>query len=226
MPAYEARIKVVHDCYYSRLTQNFPEATIAMWCNSSSHVFEIGCPDGDLTSKVEAELLRKEAGGSSIREGNVVRIVAQRCDCGPGVHSAIERFGAWVEAPVIYKGGWEHYRIISHEKELLAGLIKDLKDGGAKVDLVSLKPLRLKGVADDLIVASSSVLAGLTDRQIKALADACNRGYFSEPSKTDLDTLARSAGLSRSTYAEHLRKAEAKLLLNLSAIIQLAADQA
>jgi hypothetical protein len=57
------------------------------------------------------------------------------------------------------------------------------------------------------------------------LAEACNQGYFEEPSKTDLDYLARRAGLSRSTYAEHLRKAEGKLLTNLSAIIQLAADQ-
>jgi predicted DNA binding protein len=226
MPAYEARIRLVHDCFYSRLTQRFPEAAIAMWCNLNTHVFEVSSPDSDLTIQVEGELLREEVGGSSIREGKVVRIVAQKCDCGPGASSAIAEAGGWIEEPVIYKGGWEHYRVIAHEKASIADAVNSLEAKGAKVELLSLKPLRLKGVAEDLVLASSSVLAGMTDRQVKALAEACNQGYFEEPSKTDLDYLSKKAGLSRSTYAEHLRKAEGKLLMNLSAIIQLAADQA
>ena len=225
MPAYEARIRLVHDCFYSRLTQRFPEAAIAMWCNLNTHVFEVTSPDANLTARVEGELLREEVGGSSIREGKVVRIVAQRCDCGPGASSAIAEAGVWIEEPVIYKGGWEHYRVIAHEKTSIADAVNSLKAKGAKVELLSLKPLRLKGVAEDLVLASSSVLAGMTDRQVKALAEACNQGYFEEPSKTDLDYLSKKAGLSRSTYAEHLRKAEGKLLMNLAAIIQLAADQ-
>jgi hypothetical protein len=226
MPAYEARIRLVHDCFYSRLTQKYPEAAIAMWCNLNTHVFEVASSDADLTTKVEGELLREEVGGTAIQEGKVVRIVAQRCDCGPGAAAAITEVGGWFEEPVIYKDGWEHYRVIAHEKSVITDAVENLKAKGAKVELVSIKPLRLKGVAEDLVVASSSVLAGLTDRQVKALAEACNQGYFEEPSKIDLDYLSKRAGLSRSTYAEHLRKAEGKLLTNLSAIIQLAADQA
>ncbi|MCU0861331.1 MAG: helix-turn-helix domain-containing protein [Methanomassiliicoccales archaeon] len=226
MPAYEARIRLIHDCFYSRLTQSYPQATIAMWCNGSSHVFEVSCPDPDTLDEVEASLMRQEMGGSSIREGSVLRIVAQRCDCPMGASSAIDGAGAWTEEPVIYKGGWEHYRVIAHQREQIATMMRLLNEMGARVELQSLKPLKLKGVAEDLVLASSSVLAGLTDRQVQALAQACNQGYFQEPSRTDLDSLARRAGLSRSTYAEHLRKAESKLLSNLSAIIQLAADQA
>ena len=226
MPAYEARLKLVHDCFYSRLTRSYPEAAIAMWCNGNTHVFEVSCPDQDTLGDVEAALLRQEVGGSSIREGSSLRIVAQRCDCPKGAADAMSQAGAWVDEPVIYKGGWEHYRIIAHEKGQIGMAVKGLEGGGAKVELTSLKPLRLKGVAEDLVLSSSSVLAGLTDLQVKALAEACNQGYFHEPSRTDLDSLARRSGVSRSTYAEHLRKAESKLLANLSAIIQLAADQA
>jgi len=197
-----------------------------MWCNLNTHVFEITSSENDLTAQVEGALLREEMGGSSIREGKVVRIVAQRCDCVPGASRLIADAGGWYEEPVIYKGGWEHYRVIAHEKSSITEAVESLKRHGAKVELLSLKPLKLKGVAEDLVLASSSVLAGITDRQVKALAEACNQGYFEEPSRTDLDYLAKRAGLSRSTYAEHLRKAEGKLLTNLSAIIQLAADQA
>lgn len=226
MPAYEARIRLVHECFYSHLTREYPQATIAMWCNGSSHVFEVSCPDPELMGEIERSLLRQEVGGSSIREGNVMRIVAQKCDCPTGAASVIDRSGAWINEPVIYKGGWEHYQVIAHERGQIGHMVKSLEEEGAKVELTSLKPLRLKGVAEDLVLASSSVLAGLTDRQMRALAEACNQGYFHEPSRIDLDTLAKRSGLARSTYAEHLRKAESKLLANLSAIIQLAADQA
>jgi predicted DNA binding protein len=226
MPAYDAQIKLVHDCFYSKMTQMFPEATVAMWCNGNSHVFEVSCPEAKMVEEVESYLLREEVGGSSIRQGSAARIVSQRCDCPPGASTIICQAGGWVEEPIIYKGGWEYYRIIAHEKDYITEAVKGLKESGAKVELVSLKAFTMRGVAEDLVLASSRVLAGMTDRQVKALAEACNHGYFSEPSKVDLDTLAKRSGLSRSTYAEHLRKAEAKLLANLSAIIQLAADQA
>jgi len=37
-------------------------------------------------------------------------------------------------------------------------------------------------------------------------------GYYTWPRKADLGVLARQAGVSVSTFQEHLRKAEAKLL--------------
>jgi predicted DNA binding protein len=197
-----------------------------MWCNGNTHVFEVSSPEVGITDQVESFLLREEVGGSSIREGAAARIVAQKCDCSTGASSIICKAGGWVEEPIIYKGGWEHYRIIAHQQDCISEAVKGLKGSGAQVELVSLKTFTMRGVAEDLVLASSRVLAGITDRQVKALAEACNHGYFSEPAKVDLDTLAKRSGLSRSTYAEHLRKAEAKLLSNLSAIIQLAADQA
>jgi hypothetical protein len=75
-----------------------------------------------------------------------------------------------------------------------------------------------------MIFTTSTLFAGLTDRQMKILATACVSGYFDQPAKVGLDDLARRAGISRSTYAEHLRKAESKLLENLCPVIQMAAD--
>jgi len=224
MTAYEARLQLVHDCPYSRLTQKYPEATVAMWCDLNSHVFEISAPEPEMVQQVEEDLSRMGHRQSVLRDNGVVRMLAKDCDCQPGAATMMEEEGVWNQEPVIYQGGWEHYRIITHDQANIARFVQRLGRSGGKVELLSLRPFRLHGVAQDTLLTSSSVLAGLTDKQVRVLLEACLQGYFEEPSKVDLDTLAKRNGLSRSTYGEHLRKAQAKLMANLSPTIKLAAE--
>lgn len=224
MSLYEARIRVIHDCPYSRLARKFPEATIAMWCNFRTHIFEISAPSDDIIAMVQKEMNLSGANQNVVGEGNHVRMVLQDCDCTPGVMSVIEQEGLWSEEPVIYREGWENYRVIGHDRTAFERLVKRIEKDGGTVQLVSLKPLRLRGVADDMILTTSTLFAGLTDRQVGVLASAVAAGYFRESAETGLDELAKRAGLSRSTYAEHLRKAQNKMFENLCPLIQMAAD--
>ena len=224
MPLYDARIQVVHDCPYSILTRKYPEATIAMWCNMHSHVFELSAPSEEVLKLVEKELGNLGTKQATVREGSLLRMITKDCDCKPGVANIIEEEGLWHEEPVVYRQGWENYHIVGHEREAFGRLVKRIEKEGGTVQLQSLKPLRLRGAAEDMLFTTSTLFAGLTDRQVKVLAMACVSGYFDQPAKVDLDDLARRAGISRSTYAEHLRKAESKLLENLCPVIQMAAD--
>ncbi|PCR90609.1 helix-turn-helix domain-containing protein [Natrinema ejinorense] len=52
----------------------------------------------------------------------------------------------------------------------------------------------------------------LTPRQREALAVARRRGYYEWPRRVSAGDLATDLGVSKSTYLEHLRKAEAELL--------------
>lgn len=221
----EARIQVVHDCPYSRLTRSFPEATIAIWCNSNSHVVEIRALDPDMVKKVEEAIRAFGSRHSILREENLVRLISKDCDCGPGVTDLMDAENVWHIDPTIYSEGWENYHLVAHKKESIASLVEKIKAEGGTVNLVSLKPLRMQGWASEIIIPSSTILAGLTEKQAKVLVEACHHGYFDEPAKIDLDTLAKASGLSRSTYAEHLRKAEAKLLGNVTPLIQMASER-
>jgi predicted DNA binding protein len=60
----------------------------------------------------------------------------------------------------------------------------------------------------------------LTDRQMEVFDLACRYGYYEEPKKTDLGELAKKLGISPSTCAELLRKAEMKLLPILNDILR------
>ncbi|MCX6651883.1 MAG: helix-turn-helix domain-containing protein [Methanomassiliicoccales archaeon] len=224
MPLYDARIQVVHDCPYSILTRKYPEATIAMWCNMHSHVFELSAPSEEVLKLVERELGNLGTKQVTVREGSLLSMITKDCDCKPGVGSIIEEEGLWHEEPVVYRGGWENYHVLGHEREAFGRMVKRIEREGGTVNLQSLRPLRLRGVAKDMILTTSTMFAGLTDKQIEVLALASALGYFDRPAKVGLDELARRSGLSRSTYAEHLRKAEGKLLDNLCPLIQMAAN--
>ncbi len=60
----------------------------------------------------------------------------------------------------------------------------------------------------------------LTDRQMEAFDLACRYGYYEEPKKTSIEELADRMGVSQSTFAELLRKAEHKLLPVLNDIMR------
>lgn len=217
-------MQIVHDCPYSRLTQKYPDATIAMWCDGNNHIFEISAPEPSTVERVTEELSHMGTRQSVLRENGVVSLISKDCDCMPGASSMMSEEGIWPRAPTIYREGWENYQVLSHDKENISKFVRRFETSGGKVKLVSLKPLKLRGVAEEELMTSSAILSGLTDKQIQIMAQACVEGYFDEPSRTELDTLAKKAGLARSTYAEHLRKAQAKLMGNLCPLIHLAAE--
>jgi len=55
----------------------------------------------------------------------------------------------------------------------------------------------------------------LTDRQREALRIAFHAGYFAWPRSADADTVAAEIGIAQSTFSQHLRTAERKLLEEL-----------
>jgi len=56
----------------------------------------------------------------------------------------------------------------------------------------------------------------LTQHQRDSLELAIEEGYYQFPKKTDLNKLAKIAKLSKSAFSEHLKRAEMKVLGELS----------
>ena len=57
-----------------------------------------------------------------------------------------------------------------------------------------------------------NVMAHLTEKQKQAIETAYRAGYYEYPKRTDLRQLAKRAGISLTTFQEHLKKAENKLI--------------
>jgi len=60
----------------------------------------------------------------------------------------------------------------------------------------------------------------LSEKQLSVFQLACEQGYYENPKRIDLEPLAEMIGVSPSTLAEHLRKAETKLLPILGKVLK------
>ena len=58
----------------------------------------------------------------------------------------------------------------------------------------------------------------LTGKQIEALSKEYDYGYYSTPRRITTESISATLGISRSTYEEHLRKAENKVIESPDAV--------
>ncbi|MFH1257781.1 MAG: helix-turn-helix domain-containing protein [Candidatus Micrarchaeota archaeon] len=109
--------------------------------------------------------------------------------------------------PPIAKGGYEFWEVAAMDKKRIHHVVqrmnKDKKVAWAEV-------LSLKEKDLDLFVPSA--FSKLTEKQRWAYEMACKYGYYSYPRENDLETVAKKMKVPFSTFREHLRIAESKLL--------------
>ena len=109
------------------------------------------------------------------------------------------------------KDGFEIVEIASWDRKMLVDLIKSLKKNKTTTYLEVLKFVNKR--MDDIYV--SKLLPDLAQKQDDAIRLAFRNGYYLFPRKINLDKLAKIARVSKPTFRENLRKAEAKLMPKL-----------
>lgn len=112
-------------------------------------------------------------------------------------------------APVVIANGKETWHIASWNRTLLEKLMHALeheKRAFREFHLLSLQKTNLDEVY------FPKVMPQLPEQQKKAFDLALKSEYYTWPRKVDLGDLAHRMAVSVSTFQEHLRKAEAKLL--------------
>lgn len=107
--------------------------------------------------------------------------------------------------------GFEIVNVACWERKPLENLIRALKRNKTTTYFEILKFINRK--MDDIYI--SRLLPSLAQKQDKAVKLAFKNGYYKFPRKTNLDRLAKMAGVSKPTFRENLRKAEAKLMPKL-----------
>lgn len=111
-------------------------------------------------------------------------------------------------APVINdKDGFEIWQVASWNRKHLERIIS-LSKSSIILDFKLLE-FRKKIIHDVYI---TNLLPNLAPKQSFALRLAFKNGYYEFPKKTDLNKLARLMKISKATYQEHLKRAEAKII--------------
>lgn len=122
-------------------------------------------------------------------------------------HNAVLDKSIFFVKPIITKKGFEYWTVASWNKQALQELVGKIRKAKpfAKAELLSLSQRRLNFFIP-------TIFGELTEKQRGALELAFENGYYNYPRKASVEHLARIAKVPRSTFQEHLRKAEAKVL--------------
>ena len=220
---FELFLKVQHDCPHSDLTRKFPNARISMWCNHAADILEIEA-DGFATFEgLQKELtaIAKTGRGKIISKSfhqGKFQLIAKTCMCagaGKGTDPIMAKHNFMEVPPTVLMGGWEHYRLVGFDDSDVKGLLRDLDKIG-NIEVLHKKEIA-EGVTDDAFLMSLSSLFGqLTSKQTKALLSAVEEGYFEIPKRTTAEEIAKRNGQPRSTFEEHIRKAESKIMFAIA----------
>jgi len=76
-------------------------------------------------------------------------------------------------------------------------------------------------IASSLTLTADALFSNLTDKQIDAMLTAYRHGYYNLPRNSDVQTIAAKERVPRTTFQEHLKKAENKIVAGLVPYIQL-----
>ena len=70
-------------------------------------------------------------------------------------------------------------------------------------------------IASSLTISADTLFSNLTERQLDAILTAHRHGYYNLPRDADVQEIAAKKKVPRTTFQEHLKKAENKLVASL-----------
>lgn len=132
----------------------------------------------------------------------------------------------WIE-PTWTEGGADYVTMLAPAYRNLKEFIDTVSEHGYELKIKSKRYINAKeNVSLDTFRTSGFTKLKfaselLTDRQMEVFDLACRYGYYEEPKRTSIEELGSKLGISASTCAELLRKAERKLLPILSDILRI-----
>lgn len=188
---------------------------MVLWCNGSNEVLQISTPDQSTLPEILKAASKTLDAREMIQDGRSAITISRACACRDyrSIMVIAGECDVWLIPPVTYLNGWETHRVLSVGKASLQRFIAEVKRTG-KVQIISHQPRENLDVVNSLSVIPVHFFGGLTPRQVRALVLAFENGLLEIPAKAKMDRVARGEGVSRSTFGEHLRKAQLQLIRN------------
>ncbi len=219
---YELQLKLDHDLPFSSLSRDFPKERIERWCNLLFDILEIECSNAEVIDAVENEIRRlaRKLSAKQVRirrysDRSLEAIVACRCSVANSSIAMIESSDCIPIMPLTYSEGLEHIRFLAFKKRDLDNALRNLSKVSRDVNVEGKSINPRHSARSAMTISFDDFFRALTQRQLSALVAALEMGYYSLPKRITMSEIASKQGVPRSTYEEHLRKAEIKVLLAL-----------
>lgn len=215
----QARIAIHHkDCWGSRLVENPHVRDVKFWTGlkvDSERVL------GSMVVRADREIdvmkynpydleyvVLDETRLSDWEIQYTVEFIVVCEDDHPPVVSLLFESGCLFEPPALVQGEYELQTVLAPKLENLQQLINLLKSLGRDFQILSLR----ESETDHWPPTSVSWSNILTPKQLNAIQIAFKHGFYRYPRNIRISDLAEEANVARSTFQEHLRLAEMKLI--------------
>ena len=215
MKFLDTSLRMRHDRTFYNFSSRYPEARMALWCMNSNEMLYISARSADEIGPIVEEAQTALEVDHAYVDGASAVLTMSICSCSDqrSIDNIAHQCRCWLIPPVIYSGGWANYRIYSPSRNDLRKFM-NLCSKDSVVEVLSHHGRENL----DLILDSGTVpvhlFDGISERQLRVLASAFERGLLDVPAKVEMDEVAREEGISRSTYGEHLRKSVRQMVKN------------
>jgi predicted DNA binding protein len=218
----ESWVRVRHPCPFCEYSDRFPEAEMTLWVSALSDLFQVTYPGDyhvDEMLEVGKEML---AYSEAYHDSNSILFLTQQpyLEQIDSVMAVADETDCMLVPPMTFHQGWETHRLVTRTQDNVRRFVNEVAKKG-EVEVLSLKSLDHMDLMNDVGVVPGLLLEGLTDKQAYVLTCAYEAGLFDVPARIKMDKVADKVGLSRSTFGEHLRKAEYEVLRNLYPFLRL-----
>jgi predicted DNA binding protein len=222
MSLFEVVFRARYENPISEITKDNPSVKIFQWCNDKHDIMELILQNQEDYDQIREGMTKAVEIVDEIHNGANTHVITKMCSCGgPGtVQNYLGDPSLLLIPPIAYENGWEHLRLIAFKHENVKKLLSKLEREGFEVEIIRKKPFD-GYIASSLTLTTDALFSGLTEKQVHALLTAFAQGYFRFPRGSDLQTIASKEKISRTTFLEHLKKAENKIITALIPHIQL-----
>jgi len=220
MSLWEISFRTQYDYPFIQLSREHPGLPFSMWCIYNRELVQVPTLDEVKLKAIEKTI--RAAGHVVDRwvEAQDARIFLLRCTCGhlDSPWNIWERTDCIDAPPAVFQDGWGYFRVISFDESRTGELFREFNRRGP-TELIRKRELPLSVLPTSVWV--NSLFGDLTGKQIDAVLKAHRYGYYTSPREITTENIAKGLGLSRSTYEEHLRKAENRIMGAIVPYLQL-----
>jgi hypothetical protein len=218
----EVVFKVRHDCVFGNLSKRFPSMQMFVWCNRRHEILEIIMSDPSQYREVREALAGVRGIIEEASDRGNIRIVTKKCYCTTknSVGRNLDAHNMLLLMPVSYEAGWEFFHAIAfrhRDFKLFMEAVQRLP-----CELVLIRKATVDGnIGGSVPVSVNDLFGDLTGKQVETLLMSYFMGYFSFPRKASVVKIASAKNIPRTTFQEHLTKAENKLVASLVPYLRL-----
>jgi len=223
MSLWEVTFRTQYEYPFIRLSGQFPGLPISMWCNWGRELLQVPTQDPTVIQDLEKGIRKAGRCIDKWVEAGDTRIFMLKCTCGnhDSPWNVWEKHEFTDAPPAVYKDGWGYFRVVGFDETRTKDLFRDFGKRGP-TELIRKRELSLQVLPTSIWV--NSLFGEMTGKQVDALLKAHRYGYYTSPRRITTENIATAVGVSRSTYEEHLRKAENRIMEALVPYLQLYAS--